>query len=215
MELAYQLVIFDFDGTLVDSNAIKRDCFRRTGEKFEFAPEDILSVVDNNPGYTRKEVFSEITSGRDNTDDMFLQLMAYYEELTTKQVVEAKIKRGVDTVFEFLRTNRINYYLSSATPYINLREILDKRGDLFGFSGVYGSPESKVEHIFDICQISNIDVREALYVGDSLIDSKSANEAGCAFVGVGDHWKSHYPPQPHINDLSDFVDYFTGNSPSE
>ena len=58
-KLKYDVYIFDFDGTLVQSNEIKRDTFFTVTSQFNNSQNIIQSIIKSNPSFSRYEIFNK------------------------------------------------------------------------------------------------------------------------------------------------------------
>ena len=70
------------------------------------------------------------------------------------------------------------------------------------FTGVFGSPKSKLDNLRIILSEYNIGVDQIVFFGDALSDYEAANSLGCMFVGIGEDIEkilsshSSFPKQP-------------------
>ena len=76
-------------------------------------------------------------------------------------------------------------FIVSGTPEEELRVIVQHRGIGFYFSGIYGSPPVKKEHLERILASYDLSPKEVLYVGDSRSDYEAAKDTGVNFVAIG------------------------------
>jgi phosphoglycolate phosphatase-like HAD superfamily hydrolase len=86
---------------------------------------------------------------------------------------------------EFLTWSATHYalFLASGTPEEELQEIVDRRGLLQLFSGVYGSPRTKEEILQGIMADRTWSSSELAFVGDGLTDAQAAAQCGVPFIG--------------------------------
>ena len=179
-------IVFDFDGTLVDSNEIKWSGFEHVfseyadhlaeigaycrgsnhtirGEKFRFVCEQILHI--------------EYTSEREGL------LHERYAAYTTEGVVRAPEIPGAA---QFVRqvSDRPTALLSS-TPHAILMEILHRKGWQSMFKVVQGAPVVKRDWLEQYRTAIGCAAREILFFGDTDEDAASARASGCEFVRVG------------------------------
>lgn len=180
--------IFDFDGTLVDSNQIKYDAFLKVTAELPGAKEileDILSDPDFGDRYAVFKYLEEFLpvvrqSGFDG--DM---LAKRYTRVCTDAIIIAPEMPGASEAIRKLTDMGLLMAISSATPERDLCEIVNSRGIASYFDEIMGGPRSKVEHVREIMGKYGLDPSEIIYVGDSETDRLTALEIGCGFVGVG------------------------------
>jgi HAD superfamily hydrolase (TIGR01549 family) len=81
-------------------------------------------------------------------------------------------------------SGRYPLYVASATPLDELRIILEARDLLKYFRDIYGVPLAKKDIFAAICRREKILPAELLFIGDSLEDQRSAEEAGTGFCAI-------------------------------
>lgn len=179
-------VVFDFDGTLVDSNEIKWSGFEHVfseyggriaeiraycrgsnhtirGDKFRFVCEQILHV--------------EYTVERERS------LHERYAAYTTEGVARAPEIPGAAQFVR--RMNDRPTALLSSTPHAILLEILGRRDWLSMFKVVQGAPVVKRDWLERYRAAIGCAAHDILFFGDTAEDAASAREFGCEFVRVG------------------------------
>lgn len=176
-------VIFDFDGTLVDSNRIKRQSFFDVAADFEDGArrmESLLARDDAGDRYWVFECFADgLTPGVDGRT-----LADRYTRRCEKKIVGAAEMQGVSAALKRLKAAGIKLFVNSATPVGPLEKIIELRGMAGWFDGIYGAPESKVENIETIMSRCGFAQTEIAMVGDGEADHLAAKQVGCQFVAV-------------------------------
>ena len=164
-----KVIALDFDGTLVESNNIKDRAFEtifcewpehtetmmrwhlthdsiERGEKFRYFVEEVLALPGQN--------------------DLIEKLSSRFGQLTKEAIIECPYVKGAHEFLEYIR-NRVSVYLVSATPQLDLDQIIKARGLGGYFKDVYGAPISKIETLKQIMFSGNVYVDEILFIGDS------------------------------------------------
>lgn len=181
-------VVFDFDGTLVDSNYIKHSTFFEVAAHFVNGREVMSRIMDAPDPGTRHEVFDKFVAQIETNPDSRAQLGAdlakRYSELCHREVSCAPEIPGVSKILRKLASTGIRMFISSATPNEPLIDLVQARGLKDFMDGVFGAPESKVGHISQIRKLMSLSPREIMYVGDSEVDQQAAEAAQCCFVGL-------------------------------
>ena len=204
-------VIFDFDGTLVDSNEIKYKTFFDVTSHLEGAREILLSVLSDPDFGDRTAVFNHLACTLNSSDpksyvDADL-LNNSYTVLCEKKIMQAPEIKGAKQSLETLHSMGMNLIVSSATPEETLNGIVIGRNISSLFSEILGSPDSKEDHIDYIINKFKIIPNDVIYVGDSEVDRRSALNKGCFFIGIGsssDRFK--IKPTYMIEDMSDLLE---------
>lgn len=180
-------LVFDFDGTLVDSNPIKRRAFDVCFAGFPEQREEILAYCWGRHHTPRGEKFRHVCERilrRPYTEDLAAALHERFEAVTTRQIVEAPEIPGAT---EFLRRAQGRYLMAvlSSTPHEILREILARRGWGGWFEAVQGAPVNKASWLIAFREQRGLDGGEVVFFGDTPEDAGAADEAGSTFVMVG------------------------------
>ena len=202
-------VIFDFDGTLVDSNDIKRKSFYSVTEDIAGAGnllDKILSTPESGDRYNIFETLSKELKLVNNIIVDSSKLSNLYTELCEHEVSCAPEIEGVSKTVNELKKTGIKLFISSATPENTLKRIIEKRKWDEMFDMVLGSPYSKIDHVAKILEDNNLTVSGILYVGDSEVDKNTALKVGCKFIGIGKNLKRFSSkPSIFLNTLENFT----------
>ena len=181
-------LIFDFDGTLVDSNPIKRQAFRRCFEDFPNHLGQILDYCYANNHIPRWEKFRYVYEKLlklPYTDQVESNLLRRFELETTEQIIAAPALPGAE---EFLKRACITHSLGilSSTPQEILLEILRRRGWVNLFEWIQGAPVHKARWLTRFQLEQGFPGHQVLFFGDTPEDEQSAQESGCSFVRISD-----------------------------
>lgn len=179
-------VVFDFDGTLVDSNNIKRQGF-----DFVFAdyPDRMAAIREYCYGFNhtiRGEKFRHVTEqilGLRYTPELERLCHERYASFTTDSVAAAPEIPGAAAFVRSLASYRPA--LLSSTPTAILLQILERRGWRSLFPLVQGAPIDKRAWLEDFQRILGCQPEQLVFFGDTDEDEESGRLAGCTFVRVG------------------------------
>lgn len=178
--------IFDFDGTLVDSNPIKRRAFEICLEDLPRGRKEALVFCFANPHITRGEKFRHVYEkilGEPYTPQVERELHRRYEEATTRQVTEAPSIPGAEAFLAAGRSKHLCGILST-TPHEILTRILEQRGWGGRFDVVRGAPVLKGPWLKSFQAERGLRPEELLYFGDQPEDAQAAKSADCLFIGL-------------------------------
>jgi len=188
--MTVKVIVFDFDGTLVDSNQLKYNAF------FELFPSDslhkeiITDVLDEFLEKSRyvilREILKRINRKTINEDDLDYRVHASakkYNDIVVDGAKRCKEKPGAKEVLESL-SKRYNLYLSSTTPETSLKDIVKHRNWEGFFCDIFGYPNDKTSVLFDIIKRESINPGDLLVVGDGKSDIDSANSVKCDFFRI-------------------------------
>jgi phosphoglycolate phosphatase-like HAD superfamily hydrolase len=179
------LIIFDFDGVVLESADIKTRAFARL---FADQPEHVDAIVDLHlrlAGVSRYEkfrlIYEEILERPLRKREM-RRLGEDFSEIALEEILDCPFVPGAR---EFLERHHEakGLYVASGTPEEELRHIVSERGlDPF-FRGVYGTPALKADIALRILDETGAEAHEAVFIGDAGTDLEGARGAGVGFIG--------------------------------
>ncbi len=187
-----RVVVFDFDGVLVDSNAIKRDAYFRVFARFGDTAALVAAGLEEQPDGHRYQVIervlrrvraAELLPSAEPPEGWLEHLATAYNAVCEEGVAACPEVAGASEVLPRL-LSRTPLYVNSATWEEPLRRVVRRRGWETLFRGVYGSPTTKVANLRRVLASECADPAETVFVGDGKRDLAAARETGCRFVGV-------------------------------
>lgn len=205
--MTIKVIVFDFDGTLIDSNRLKYDAFFELFSDDQKHVQIVQSVLSEKKEQSRFIILEEI-----------LRQLGHMQALGIKRKVKTLADRYNDRVVAGAKTcsempgaskvlhvlsPRYRLYVSSTTPEDPLKEIIACRGWTLLFEDVFGYPRRKSETIQRIFKREKATGSELLVVGDGESDRQSAAENGCHFV----HIKEHF----NLKDLPGLIESLTND----
>jgi len=182
------VIVFDFDGTLVLSNRLKYDayyklfpddeCHRRIITQIleKIVEESRFVILEAILKESREQCFSKITMD-------VVQLAEGYNTIVIEGAKKCPTRLNAQKVVEALQHSH-SLYLSSNTPEIPLKEIIEYRQWAQHFKGVFGYPRVKYNTLQEVLTLENTEPSQILVVGDGESDRNSAAQAGCKFFYV-------------------------------
>lgn len=187
MPLPCSAVIFDFDGVLVDSNAIKIGAFielyRAQGPEFCDA---VATYYRLHGGVSRDRKFrhyEEVLLGRPPDEGRIAELSQRFSELVEEAVTRCPPIAGA---LEFIRRyfGALPMSVASGTPEVELQRIVERRGWTPLFVEVRGAPADKSDLVSEIVRNQRLDPALTVLVGDALTDLEAARANGLPFIGI-------------------------------
>ena len=187
MIFQYKGYFFDFDGVLADSVEVKTRAFAKLFE--QYGQEIKRKVVEHhmeNGGMSRFEKFRYYYREfirQPLTDDKLDRLCERFAKLVVDEVVAAPEIIGVRSFLE--KCHLISpCFVVSATPEVEIREIVRRRGLRKFFLDVLGAPLSKQENIERLLEDHNLAPERCMFFGDAESDYLAAMECGVHFIGI-------------------------------
>lgn len=182
--------MFDFDGTLIDSNSIKYSAFLRFVQHEPRGVERIKRILGLG-NQTRNEIWEAYYSGSSkdfsyDVNSMNRHLQEFSEYIDDAVVKAPEVSNARILLEELLNSAGHLTVLSSATPEINLIEILNKKGWDIYFDFVSGAPRTKTRALSHAMSFFSISPDHVYVIGDGADDMISAQNCGCHFLPVGE-----------------------------
>ena len=204
-------VLFDLDGTLIDSNELIIDSFRYTFKKYmpnrEFTRKELIEMI----GPPLVETFKIATDKDSIIQEMIVDYRKFYVENEFEYV---RLYPHVIELLEFLKNAGINLaivttkYSRSALPGIE-HFGLDKYIKAYSFLDDVNNHKPHPEPvIYALNKFENVD--KAIMVGDNSSDIIAGKNAGIMTCAV--NWSirkellDNLDPDYRINDFLDLID---------
>lgn len=186
-------VVFDFDGTLVDSNEIKREAFFEIARPWDPSDEVVHAVLEKWPAANRYLKAQKIAEGLSTRNllpvDTSLQewssrLAGDYTTQCENSISSCPEMPGATQALDELSARGLLLYVNSATPSEPLERLLKLRNWQHYFQAVYGAETSKADNLTQIARLTGATPLEIVHVGDQRDDKQGAEEFGCHFVAM-------------------------------
>ena len=186
-------VVFDFDGTLVDSNEIKREAFFEIARPWDSSGKVVEEVFERWPAanrYKKTRRIAEELIGRkllpedSSLEEWATRLADDYTARCEAAIAQCAEMPGATAALEELSEKGLYLFVNSATPAFPLRRLTELRNWEHFFQAVYGAESTKTENLQSIAAQSGADRTEMIHVGDQLDDQGGAEEFGCRFIAM-------------------------------
>lgn len=209
-----RLVIFDMDGTLIDSQQVIIDAMRRTYDSFG-APAPSDEATRRIIGLSLPQVFEVLSPEADAADNA--RLVALYKESFLSIRAEggeadAPLFPGAEVALRSMAADE--WLISAATG--KARRGFDHAIDAHGLHGLFTFPQTAddakskphPEMVERAISLHGVDAPRAIMVGDTSFDMEMGRGAGARTIGVA--WGYH--PVEELRDagadivIEDFAD---------
>jgi phosphoglycolate phosphatase-like HAD superfamily hydrolase len=179
-----KIVFWDFDGVIKDSISVKTKAFV---DLFESYGTDVVRRVrdhhEQNGGMSRFEKIPTYLgfAGVDPSVSRVRDLSEQFGHLVRQGVISSPWVPGVEKHIQSKNNSEI-FVIVSATPQKELEDILKSLQLKQFFNSVYGSPIQKVEAVRSVLQVSGIEPKDCLMIGDALVDLEASRSNDVPFL---------------------------------
>lgn len=201
------LIIFDFDGLLVDSVRVKQDCFTKISENYGYRYSDVVASISvQKKVWTRNDFFREI-SKMSNMKIDFESIKKEFDIMCFDAIICADREDNL----QFYRDKSDDYWaLVSATPEVELKKIVGHfQWSKYFQSGIYGAPSSKVENIIPILKKFKNESNQCYMLGDTVTDFDVSKKLSLDFAWIS-RWShesdAQFPRSKSYGTLGEFFD---------
>ena len=182
----YRLVVFDWDGTLLDSIGAIVACTQAVLDELDL-PQVEASKIRGVIGLGLRETVEALNPGCD--EETFWRVVSSYRRLWLSHYCHTPLLfDGVEEMLEALRGRGLLLAVATAKGRGGLDHDLERTGlgPFFGTSRTVDEAPSKPDPqmLFDILEELAVERRAAVMVGDTAHDLKMAANAGVDAVGV-------------------------------
>ncbi|RAR47243.1 HAD family hydrolase [Flavobacterium lacus] len=180
------VIFWDFDGVLMDSNAIRNTGFEKV--LADYPPEQVeqlLSFHKANGGLSRYVKFRYFFEKIRNESVMEEQITIL---ATRFSVIMKDLLLNEDLLFsetlDFVKRNQGNYkmHITSGSDQEELRYLCESLKISYLFDSVHGSPTAKIFLIKDLIDLHKYDHSKCVLIGDSINDWEAADANGILFM---------------------------------
>jgi len=188
----WNAVIFDVDGTLLDTERIYMEAWRKAGRLFGHAiNEDVLLRTRAIPSSVGRKIFEEALGPTFDYEKVQPERVRIAEELIARTTAETLCQPGVRTILRELKERRIPMAVASSTGTQKTVAHLAHAGLLHYFGAIIGGDQvERGKPNPDIFQLAadrlGVSYDRCLVVGDTPADVKAAVAGGMQVVLIPD-----------------------------
>ncbi|MBI4114612.1 MAG: HAD family hydrolase [Candidatus Niyogibacteria bacterium] len=214
-----KVIVFDFDGVIVDSTKLKHEAwfsfFPKENQEAHAALQKVNPMLKQESRYTIfRAILREMNAPEHTIEPLVTQYADEYGRRVEDAIVQNGFMPGVEATLPTL-AQTYPLYINSGTPERALMRLIDRLGIVKYFKVIYGRSEAGDEGIIHskegnfkkIIAKEKTDARDMVLIGDSDIDVRAAESAGCAFIGFSNEtngWGNEQP-FPVLRDLRDVI----------
>lgn len=210
----YSTILFDLDGTLLDTTIGVIDAVKITIEQYGFTmpSDEILKSFVGPP--MQKSMAEKFNLDKETALKAANDFRANYKKYS---LYKAELYPGVIEMLEMLHNKNFQIAIATNKSHENAEGIIkhfgiDKYCDFYMGSDLSGKL-TKVDIVEKCIEVLNSDKVRTVLIGDSEFDSVGAKQAGIDFIGVtyGFGFKTHndIPNSISFNNVYDLTTFLT------
>ena len=200
----FKVIIFDFDGVILESEQIKDQGFEYIFRDYPQAQGKIMEYHLANSARTRFEKFQHISEKILHipyTDELRQKYSREFSRFVFEGVKNCPFVPGARELLEVYYP-KFPLYVVSVTPEEDLTKIAQVRDLLKYFKKIYGTPWRKREALKDILEREKIAPQDAVFIGDTYQDYQASADTGIPFIGRRNGKSFADCPAPLCDDLT-------------
>ena len=188
-----EILVFDFDGVILESADIKTRAFRELFSAYPDRVDAIVAYHKANAGISRFRKFRYIYEhvlGKPLGLEEERALGERFSDLVVDEVMRCPFVPGaLEFLQAYSRTRPL--FLASGTPDGELQRLVAARNLSQFFREVFGSPMEKCAILERILATTDKPRTLLLFVGDGRSDYEAAKAAGVGFIGRAGRGRPH------------------------
>lgn len=184
----YDYYVFDCDGVILNSNAVKSDAFFKTTESFgESLAREFVAYHQQYGGISRNEKFAyfiETLLGKNlqQNQDLLTRLLDDYGTICQRDLLSCSLIPGVEHFLKHTIKAKPAFVVTGGNQ-AEVRGVFKQRGLSDYFQLILGSPTSKHDNMKTF-QSQGHFTGKGVYFGDARLDMELAEQFGQDFVYI-------------------------------
>lgn len=184
-----KLVIFDLDGTLIDSVADLGHAVNYALDRQGYPTHKIESYYMMIGGGVRNLALKALPEGSKTSEQVERLLVDFFDYYNRNNMAYTAPYDGIMEMLEALKSRGCKMAIASNKYHTATVDIVGKIFPDIHFSAIYGQRDGvevkpNPQIVYDILSDLSIEKSDVLYVGDSGVDMTTAKNGGLTSVGV-------------------------------
>lgn len=204
----YKTALFDCDGVILDSNQVKTNAFKKVLK--DYPSQLVCNFIEyhkQHGGISRYQKFSyffkEVLQIA-NHSAQIEKALTEFRLICIQDLVSCSEIAGVRNVLYHFNKYSIPCYVISGGDEDEIKTIFEKRGLSSFFTGIFGSPKTKEEHLKNLLKDGLLH-QPSIFFGDSKLDYEVSKRFNCDFAFI--YGASEWNDGLSIAEQSNFFHY--------
>lgn len=183
----YKILLWDFDGVIMDSNPVRTYGFEEILKDYpEKQVDELIAFHKQNgglPRYDKFRYFFENIRGEHVSDAEIARLSAQFSEIMLDRLMDKSLL--IPDSVDFIKANyrKFTMHIVSDSDQAELRKVCDYQGLTQYFVSIVGSPILKPQLVKQLMLDYSYQKAESAFIGDSINDHDAAITNGIDFFG--------------------------------
>tara|TARA_Y100001970_G_scaffold294156_1_gene447645 strand:+ start:13115 stop:13795 length:681 start_codon:yes stop_codon:yes gene_type:complete len=177
---------FDFDGVILESLEVKSNAFRQLYNNLSDEEiQNLISHHEQNHGLSRYEKIKLYHKKYYNINLSNIDLDKLSNKLSNiilEKIFDTDYVPGILSFLKKLQNKKRKIFIITGTPEFEINYILKKKKIHEIFTGIYGSPAKKTDHLENLIKQYNVDTDKSIFFGDAYADYSAAKEFNIEFI---------------------------------
>lgn len=195
METRIKIIFWDFDGVILDSNAVRELGFTTVLKNEPSNDVDLLINFHKENGglsrYVKFRYFLEKIQGKSASEEDVNKLADQFSTIMKELLIDKK--NLIEETLHFIQANWRNYtmFITSGSDQTELRYLCDQLDISKYFKSIHGSPKAKTIWIKELIEIYKMEIDQCLIIGDSINDFEAARDNKIHFMAYNNETLNH------------------------
>jgi phosphoglycolate phosphatase-like HAD superfamily hydrolase len=183
----YKIILWDFDGVIMDSNAVRDIGFEKVLANYpKESIEELMKFHHQNGGlsrYVKFRYFFEEILKQEITEEKIQELASSFSVIMKSLLVNPQLL--IEDSLNFIKSNYQNYnmHIVSGSDQNELRFLCSEMKLSQYFKSIHGSPTAKKDLVKQVLEVNNYKKDNCILIGDSINDYEATINNGIDFMG--------------------------------
>lgn len=174
----FKVIFWDFDGVLMDSNAIRDEGFKQVLAEFPKDEVDQLLIFHQMNGglsrYVKFRYFFEEIRKEQISEEEILIWADRFSKIMKELLINSELL--IDETLDFVKQNqgKCIMHITSGSDQEELRYLCKTLGIDKLFNSIHGSPKPKNDWVKELINLNNYKKQNCVLIGDSINDQTAA-----------------------------------------